>query len=494
MFLRFKMLGDASGLTRGTKQASAQLKGLGKTTSKISKGMKSALGGLGAGLALGGIVSYLKQATQGAELARQADARVLQVAKSMKLFGGETGQVADRLSEYADKMELTTGQTAETTKQVQATLLTFKAVGKTAKQTGGIFDRATVAAADLAAAGFGTAESNAKQLGKALQDPIKGLTALSKAGVTFTDAEKKKIRTLVESNNVAEAQILILQAIEDQVGGVAEKTALSSEKLENAFGQISDQIGAALLPYLDQLATFLTSEEGQEQIKKLAEQFAGLVTELGKLAQWIIENKELVAGMATVFLGLKLGAGVISGYKTLKTIWEGLVKTGKLIKPPAVGTGGVGLPDPTGGTKDGKDKKPKSKGKFQLPAVIGTTLAVAGSTALVLSIPGSTDSVVNDRKIKEREDRKERDRMFTAGFPGFAPNKPGILPTRPTYTPYSIGGVPIRSGAPKVNQTNDTYNITVNGTKLTGAEIAAAIKKYNRQQGKTGTGGFVDLG
>jgi hypothetical protein len=487
MLLRFKMLGDASGLTKGTRQATTQLKGLGKTTDKISRGMKSALGGLGAGLAFGGIVSFLKQATQGAELARQADARVLQVAKSMKLFGGETGAVADRLSEYADKMELTTGQTAETTKQVQATLLTFKAVGKTAKQTGGIFDRATIAAADLAAAGFGTAESNAKQLGKALSDPIKGLTALTRAGVTFTDAEKKKIKTLVESNREAEAQVLILKAIEDQVGGVAEKTALSSEKLENAFGQISDQIGAALLPYLDQLATFLTSDEGQKQIKQLADQFVGLVEELGKLGKWILENKDLVATMATVFLGLKLGAGIISGYKTLKTIWEGLVKAGKLIKPPTVGTGGAGLPTTT--PAGGKPNAPAKPNKINIPPALAVTAAAAISTALVLAIPGSTDRNVAERNAGSRErfwETKRINQILMGGRGGLAP---GVTRRPGEYSPYSLGGIPITQGKSTFN-----YQITVNGTKLTGAEIAAAIKKYDRQRGKTGTGGFVDLG
>ena len=40
-------------------------------------------------------------------------------------------------------------------------------------------------------------DANSVQLGKALQDPVKGITALAKSGVTFTVAEKKMIKEMV---------------------------------------------------------------------------------------------------------------------------------------------------------------------------------------------------------------------------------------------------------------------------------------------------------
>jgi hypothetical protein len=60
---------------------------------------------------------------------------------------------------------------------------------------------------------------NAVALGKALNDPIKGISALTRNGITFTESEKERIKVLVESNKVGEAQNMILQAIETQVGG-----------------------------------------------------------------------------------------------------------------------------------------------------------------------------------------------------------------------------------------------------------------------------------
>jgi hypothetical protein len=48
-------------------------------------------------------------------------------------------------------------------------------------------------------------------------------------------SSKKRIKTLVASNKVSEAQILILEAIETQVGGTALATANASDKIKVGF-------------------------------------------------------------------------------------------------------------------------------------------------------------------------------------------------------------------------------------------------------------------
>jgi len=135
-------------------------------------------------------------------------------------------------------------------------LLTFKSVSADANKVGGVFDRATKAAIDLAAAGFGSVTTNAVQLGKALEDPIKGLAALGKSGVTFTAEQKELIKTLVETGRVAEAQEIILKAIETQVGGTAEATANASDRMKVAFSQLQESLGERLLPVFEKFATF----------------------------------------------------------------------------------------------------------------------------------------------------------------------------------------------------------------------------------------------
>lgn len=217
-------------------------------------GRKLALGLAGAAVAT---VAIGKTLITAGETALTSNARINQIAQSMGLFGDATAQVSQRLIEYAETTARATGVDQNSIKATQAKLLTFSELGKSANEVGGAFDRATTAAIDLAAAGFGEATSNAAQLGKALQDPIKGLTALTRSGVTFNKTEQDRIKTLVESGKVGEAQALILSAIETQVGGTAEATANASNKMRVAFSQLAERLGIKLLPLFTRFAAFI---------------------------------------------------------------------------------------------------------------------------------------------------------------------------------------------------------------------------------------------
>ncbi len=234
---------------KGVRDAQQQLGNLGKGLGVSFAAVSAAV--VGAGIAVAGFAS---KAVDAAENVRQADNRLGQVAKSMGLFGSQTADVTNRLIALAEANEVNLAIDAETIKLTQSKLLTFKELAGSADEAGGAFDRATMAALDLAAAGFGSAETNATQLGKALQDPIKGLTALTRSGVTFTKQEKENIKTLVESGQTLKAQDLILQAIETQVGGTAQATAKASDKMKLAFENVYETVGKALLPVFDDLA------------------------------------------------------------------------------------------------------------------------------------------------------------------------------------------------------------------------------------------------
>lgn len=232
---------------KGIKQATGAFDGITGQLGKIA-------GVIATAFSVRAITNFAKESIAAAEGVAVANNRIDQIAKSMNLFGEETQAVADRLKAYAEANELNLATDAEVIKATQAKLLTFRELGLTADDAGGAFDRATAAAIDLAAAGFGSAETNAVQLGKALQDPIKGISALRRAGITFTEAEKEKIATLVESGNILEAQNLVLAAIETQVGGTAAATATASQKMQLAFDNVKETVGAALMPAFASLA------------------------------------------------------------------------------------------------------------------------------------------------------------------------------------------------------------------------------------------------
>jgi len=222
------------------------------------------------------------------EQAATANARIEQIATSMGLFGDQTQVVTNRLVDLANEQARLTGVNQNTIKESQALLLTFKDIASSADEVGGAFDRATQLTLDMASAGFGSVTDNAKQLGKALNDPIAGLTALRRSGIQFTEAQQDQIRTLVESGEVLEAQNMILEEIENQVGGTAEATANGTDKMKVAFSQASESIGLALLPVMEKLVEIIVP-----------------------LADFIAENTELVLALAAG-IGTLAGAVVVA--------------------------------------------------------------------------------------------------------------------------------------------------------------------------------------
>jgi phage-related protein len=243
--------GVASGLNQ---QLSGSLAGAGAAgATGLVGGMKKVIGpALAAGAALG-LGNFVKSTIEAAEGARVASSRIDSITKTIGLFGDESSEVSGRIQEFAESQERLLAVDADVIKGFQGQLLTFKGLAQTADVAGGAFDRATVAALDLNAANLGGGNA-AVALGKALENPIKGITALSRSGVTFTDQEQEKIKTLTESGRLLEAQDMILEAIEGQVGGTAEATATSSEKMSLGFEAVKDSIGNVLLPAFDSLA------------------------------------------------------------------------------------------------------------------------------------------------------------------------------------------------------------------------------------------------
>jgi len=197
-------------------------------------------------------------AVRAAEEAEVANNRLDSVADSMNLFGANTKNVTDRLKAFADETMKKIAVDDELVKSTQAQLLTFKNLAVTADTAGGAFDRATIAAFDMAAVFGGTGEDNAVRLGKALQDPIQGVSALRKVGVQLSEQQEKMIKTFVEAGDAASAQEIILKELETQVGGAAEATATDSARMALAFGELSESIGTGLLPVVETLTPLIT--------------------------------------------------------------------------------------------------------------------------------------------------------------------------------------------------------------------------------------------
>jgi hypothetical protein len=282
------------------KTATSAEKELGKATKNIDQ-LGVNLTRFGArGLAVtGALAMFGTRFVKAGEEAVAAERKLRAVTRTMGLFGAEADTVSNRLIEMAEATARNTGVDDEIIQATMTKLLTFKQLAKTAGTVGAAFDRATMAAIDLSAAGFGEATTNATQLGKALQDPIKGITALGRAGVTFTDQEKDKIKALVNSGKMLEAQDTLLTAVETQVKGVAAASATTSAKVAVAFDEMKESIGRGLLPTFDSLGGGFSNVANT--VEKLNNSTGNAVSKFilfSTVGLGVVSTMSLVAGQA----------------------------------------------------------------------------------------------------------------------------------------------------------------------------------------------------
>jgi hypothetical protein len=332
--LRVNFIGKNE-LSKTTAVASRDLKKLGKTATSVGKGINKAFGGLGVGLGFAALGNTLKTAVVGFEKAQIASKKLDTVLTSMGF-----GVASKRVDAYAEALQNQVYVDADVIKSAQTKLATFSELTKSVGIAGGAFDRATVASLDLAAVFGGDASSQAVALGKALQDPIKGITALSRQGVTFTKQEKAKIKTLVETNRTLEAQDLILSTIEEQVGGTAKAGASEFAKLQLIFDSMLDTVGEALLPAVKEFSTYLASDEGKKSTKEILDSFIAMGKAISEVVKFLIANSEMVKAIIASVISLKVSWHASYLAVKLYTAMTGnAVKATKLLKGALITTG-----------------------------------------------------------------------------------------------------------------------------------------------------------
>lgn len=231
----------------------------------------------GAGLAAGaaGFVGLAKGAQAVVGAFGESEAVAAQTEARLKSTGGAANVTAQDVDRLATSLSRKTGVDDEVIASSENVLLTFTKVRNEAGEGNKIFDRATVAALDLSKALGTDLQAANLQVGKALNDPIKGVTSLGRAGVQFTKEQKETIKTLVESGDQLGAQKIILEELETQVGGSAEAYGRTLpgaiDKAKVAVGNIAEAIGGRLAPFIERGANALANlingaEDGERSL------------------------------------------------------------------------------------------------------------------------------------------------------------------------------------------------------------------------------------
>lgn len=298
---------DSASFTKGLTAAQKHLKGIGKQMQSVGQ----TVAGVGAGLTLGLTAPLLAWGAASVKAAAQSRDAMGQVEAALNSMGNASGRTMAQLEANAKAIQsMASIDDDDVLRKVTANLLTF------ANVSGPIFDRAQVAIVDVAARMKTDLQPAALMVGKALNDPIKGLAALKRVGIQFSDSQAKMIERMQKAGNIAGAQTIMLQELERQFGGSAKAAADADPyaRLQIALGELSETIGGKLLPILTPLIDRITGLlNGFGQLSPAAQNFvmigAAIAAAIGPV---IMVIGGLISAVGTIAVALGSG-GILAG-------------------------------------------------------------------------------------------------------------------------------------------------------------------------------------
>lgn len=321
----------------------ADTRDLNKSLGRVQRNMRSMTGNLqnmGRTISQSVTLPLAGMAALSIQAFRDQAKAVAQVEQGLKSTGNAAGKTLQELTDMAtDLQKKTLFGDEDILQNATAQLLTFTNIA------GQQFDRTQKAALDLATRLDGDLKSASIQLGKALNDPIANLSALSRSGIQFSQEQKELIKTLAETGELAKAQGIILDELEKQYGGSAEAAAAADggiTQLQNAIGDLGEEFGKLLTqnlrPFIKRLMSIIEGFQGMDEgvkraivaLGSLAAAFGPIlfflpqiITQLGLLATAIAANPILAAAGVITAIGVALKA-MTSDAKEARTSIEEL--------------------------------------------------------------------------------------------------------------------------------------------------------------------------
>lgn len=219
---------------------------------RIGRGLAgSMLGTIGGIFAASAVFKFIGNSLGEAREAEKAGKATAQVIKST---GGAAGLSQKQIEDYAMSLSNMTGIDDEVIQHHENLMLTFTNV------KGKVFKDSIPLIEDMSVALGQDGSKSAIQLGKALNDPVKGITALRRVGVSFNETQQKTIKNLVAHGKLQQAQKLILREVTKEFGGQAAAQATAGDKARVAIKNMQEEIGKALLPLVNKLAVFVSTK------------------------------------------------------------------------------------------------------------------------------------------------------------------------------------------------------------------------------------------
>ena len=251
-------------------RASATLANFGRKAGGIGNTVKKSLKLAAVGIAAAGAaaIAFGVSSVKSYQESENALAQLNAVLKSTRGIAKVSAKSAISL---ANSLQKVTRYSDEQVLSAENMLLTFTKISKD------VFPDTTKAVLDMSTAMGTDLKSTAIQVGKAMQDPVRGVTALQRVGVRLSDSQKELVKNLVATGKTAEAQKIILKELQTEFGGSAEaagKTfAGQLDILKNQFDEVKESIGKtivdAIIPLMSKLAEFVASDQFQAWLARV---------------------------------------------------------------------------------------------------------------------------------------------------------------------------------------------------------------------------------
>jgi hypothetical protein len=296
--------------SKGLKQAQYQLNKVRGNFQAL--GRNAAIAGVGIGVVAAALGKSVQNAAEAQRIMTQTEA----VLKSTGTTANGTAQDIANLSETLSR------QTAVDDELIQSganLLLTFKNIQNQAGLNNDIFNQTVQATLDVSRAMGTDATTEAIRLGKALNDPVKGLSALGRVGIQFTAQQKEQIKALTESGDLLGAQKIILAELQSQFGGSAAAYAQTFtgqlELLGIELENLSEDIGLIVMPAVKTLIDAFR-EMAPEIGSKLRDavnsvDWRALAKTLIDLATFFLRNAEVIVKVSTALFVLNTAFNIL---------------------------------------------------------------------------------------------------------------------------------------------------------------------------------------
>lgn len=317
------------GFTFGAKKASSFDKTFGSVNKSVGSIVKGIAGIASAYVGVSAVKGFASDSVTAAKAQVDAETKlgaVLKNVKSVQAKGPNAYKAsAKALENMAGSIQKVGVIGDEVTLSGMQQLATFQLSDKEIGTLSGGMDDLLAQQKGLNAS-QGDAVNIANMVGKAMS----GQTgALSRVGITFTDAQAKAIKT---GNSMQRAQT-IAEVLKDNVGGVnkamAEQDDGKIQQAANAYGDMKEEIGKGVLPIQAKLASMVTKHLPQIQAAALK-----VVGAISKGVDWVLSHSDTLDKafdtvgkvLGTVFQIAQKGYQFISGnWGTIAPIVLGIV-------------------------------------------------------------------------------------------------------------------------------------------------------------------------